>query len=111
MKETTQQDIYEAQRDINKAFQNALTLLSENQEQLLKEVKDNRECLEKTTNFSLDISKELLKASKILKDMNNVQRVNLAIEIIEASERAVSNNLNTRGKPSSQIARNLEKEF
>ena len=71
MKETTQQDIYEAQRDINKAFQKALTLLSENQEQLLKEVKDNRECIEKNVNFCLDMSKQLLKATKILKDMND----------------------------------------
>tara|TARA_Y100000310_G_C20000868_1_gene498420 strand:- start:123 stop:359 length:237 start_codon:yes stop_codon:yes gene_type:complete len=77
MEKITQQDIYKVKRDIKfltltfKDFQKALVLLSENQEQLLKEVKDNRECLEKTTNFSLDISKELLKASKILKDMNN----------------------------------------
>jgi len=77
MEKITQQDIYKVKRDIKfltltlKDFQKALVLLSENQEQLLKEVKDNRECIEKNVNFCLDMSKQLLKASKILKDMND----------------------------------------
>ena len=47
--------------------------------------------------------------STIEKEAKKISKL-LTPEVIEASERAVSNNLNTRGKPSSQIARNLEKE-
>jgi len=71
MKETTQQDIYKAQRDINKAFQNALTLLSENQEQLFNEIRENRNFIGQNAILCKKIAKQLLEAANIIKDRNN----------------------------------------